>query len=435
MNKLKYIRFFIYSCGIIFFLFLLFVNFAPFGKFIINCKPNYCSQAVITKVSLEGALETLDKGHLWNNTGNSVYFDTKVPNKFHSADIVVQTPVIDEARDISIGIMQENNSYYYQSVNFKPNLLDNLNNEWKKIENNEYILYQRDGHENFDRIEDFFNNLPPQDRVAELNARLNRRYNVIENYTPSNQWYTFKENLYGSHEIITYIKNEPLILNLKFHSSAEADKYKEIKASVNYWYDTLEQVAKESAAVSDGEINIELPQLQEGVYKINIDAPEDVIFSEISTKQKLFIFNGYLKLAERDHPTTIYTNGSFLEADKGRTLLSGLVGITPYEVPLDKEFFHTEGWFGFQTDQFFELPFNKVGNPMNFATLNNLQDIDYALFKKPMPSIQEKGGSLKLTTSFSADKSYVNNDKIMRMIISSDKPGLKLKGFKIILNK
>jgi hypothetical protein len=433
MNSLKYTRFFIYACGIIFFVWLLFVNFAPFGKLIINCKPNYCSQAVLSKISIEGILKNINNSHAWDNTGNSAYFDIKVPRKFTDADILIQTPQIDEARDISVGIMQENNSYYYQSVYYNKELLDILDNNWIKKENSEYIFYQRN--DNYFQIEEFINNLPSSDKVAELNANLKRKYNVINNYTSSDKWYIHKENLYGSHEIITYIKDEPLTLNLKFNNSGAGEKSGKVTVSINYWYDTLEQIAKESADVEDEQINIELPQLQEGVYKINIDAPEDVIFTEISTKQKLFVFNGYLKLAPRDHATTIYTNGGFLEGSDGKNLSLGLVGITSYKVSAGSNFFHTAGWFSFQPDNFFELPFNKVSNPINFATINTLQNIDFVLLKKPLPIIEETKEFLELSSSFPREKSYVNGDKIMRVIISSDKPDLYLNGFKIILNK
>jgi len=173
--------------------------------------------------------------------------------------------------------------------------------DWSRIEAEGVVLLQRGAM--YDSIEQFVTNAP-RDQIATYHYDLDRPY-TLAYYWPTFWQRTIDVSLRGSHQFKTYIKNETLNFDIAYQDMNREDGSDSVSVIVTDW--TGAEVVRETM-VDDNNIygnsnasglhhvEIEVPDLAEGVYKVELRAGSDVFFRTITTTQQKMVFlnNVYL---------------------------------------------------------------------------------------------------------------------------------------------
>lgn len=329
----------------------------------------------------------------------------------------------------------------------------------------------------YSSIDEFANNLPPLDEMRAHNYDLSDRIK-LRDYKPSDKRLEINNTLRGPHEIITYVENEPLDFKFTFqdinrHKGADnfsiivsrgGKKVLEKKVSDD-------GISKASGAVKDPkEVEIYLEKPAFGVYAISIQAKDDDIFiKNISTRQSLVMFSNHLYFADDDEykvlegvtskASNVLFSGQTLSArtshksalqtitiDKKPLILKEAnkeyefkrnktqIGILPVAIPKSDVYLLSDGFFVFDSRQFF--------NPDLGAVLNLGADvpenINYVIAQYPKLTDLDNGW-LKAEAEFSG-KELFRDDKgqynfILQIPNLDNKKFLKLRRMKVEFEK
>ncbi|PIS05543.1 MAG: hypothetical protein COT81_00830 [Candidatus Buchananbacteria bacterium CG10_big_fil_rev_8_21_14_0_10_42_9] len=262
-----------------------------------------------------------------------VYFDVRLPRHFNSASVKIRYQNIDQSI-IELGALASRLAWsfdlravYNEAVNqlFHDKLV------WDPIYQDDVVLFRKD--QRFKTVDEFLDQLPPHDRIASY------RYDLpgdlfLSRYQPRNFGVEINKSLRGEHRFFTYVKNEPLELKLLIQDVNRnfGDDYLDIAVykEDQQIYSTFIQDdgnVKDDAKFSEPqEVDISLPGLAEGVYRVElITRSDDIFIRRLATPQDLLVFIGGVYLAdnvgyadeysdERSKPTLLYTNGSRFKA-------------------------------------------------------------------------------------------------------------------------
>lgn len=264
-----------------------------------------------------------------------VYFDLKMPRTFDQAVIRIKY----KNSDIPIwnlGVQQSPIEGQYLLKPVENKILDQLIADkihWSTLEYNETIVIQRNyAGKNYETVKDFLNNLP-QSNLAVYHYDLNQDY-LISGYKKASNKTIINQSIRGSHQIYTYIKDEPLdfiftVQDINRHS--DSDNLKILvsqKDKIIYQTELSDDGYTEETgpATDKREVKIFLPSLAEGVYKIDLQTTDDLFIRRIETSQKFVVFKNKVYLAESDEysgsfkgmetvPAAVYSNGKKIIAE------------------------------------------------------------------------------------------------------------------------
>lgn len=170
---------------------------------------------------------------------------------------------------------------------------------------------------------DFFKNMPNRAAIATYRITLPGVYRE-PSYVPLGRAQTFHVSLRGSHEYLTYIKNEPFSLTLTYHdinrTFGEDNGFVRV---VNEAGETMREVA----IVDDGNssqdqryalqtLTIEGRDWSEGVYRVILSGTSDVMWRTIVTTQRYVTFKNRLFIGDdvgylpEDRITDFLTNSA-----------------------------------------------------------------------------------------------------------------------------
>lgn len=208
---------------------------------------------------------------------------------------------------------------YKYSQDKNPDELLKRGNQEKKP----WVEYQ------FENIDDFLKNasqVAARQKIATFDFDL-LPYLKIEDYNP---WHgqgrnstlpikgVFDKTLRGKHQILTYIKNEPLDFTFYFQDLNR-------KKGPDHFHIFLKQgnkvlaryisrddgnTSKNYKKSQEKKLEVKKENLPEGLYQLVLDINSDLIINKIETKQKLFAFENSLQLFDSDQNLEFYTNAT-----------------------------------------------------------------------------------------------------------------------------
>lgn len=300
----------------------------------------------------------------------------------------------------------------------------------------------------YSSIDEFVNDLPPLDQVRAHNYDLSDHIR-LRDYKPSDKRLEISNTLRGPHEIIAYIENEPLDFKFSFQDINRHKGTDNFSITVSRGgKKVLEKkvsddgISKASGVVKDPkEVEIYLEKPAFGVYAISVQAKDDDIFiKNISTRQSLVMFSNHLYFADDDEykilegvnskASSVLFSGQTLSArtshksalqtitiDKKPLIVKEVnkeyefkrnkaqIGILSVAIPKSDAYLSTDGFFIFDSRQFF--------NPDLGAILNLGADvpenINYVITQ--YPKLTDLGdGWLKAEAEFS-EKELYRDDK------------------------
>lgn len=231
-----------------------------------------------------------------------VYFDVRLPQKFTTArvELVYQNknqPLV----QIGLRTIGET-EWNYQFKPLENQLIDNLN--WPAISNGEISLWQRN--KRFQTIDQFYDKFNELEKVGAYYYDIERKF-MMPDYQPVQTRQIINKTVRGAYSLYTYIKNEPLDFTFKIQDINRSDgpdpfvfkvyNDKNVKIIEKEIADDG-QVSKWDPASLPREINIKIENLPEGVYRLQLDAEDEIFTRSISTYQQYLTFIDHLYLVD-----------------------------------------------------------------------------------------------------------------------------------------
>jgi hypothetical protein len=318
---------------------------------------------------------------------------------------------------------------------------------WSRIDEDGYVLLQR--HPIYTSVTEFKNNPPDRTKVATYRTELQTPYRITD-YRPSSSIKTFDVSLRGHHEAKTYIKDETLLLTVDY-MDMNRDEGDDV-VSIIVFNEAGQPVAEarknddgntSNDAVPSGlqRLTLEVPGLQEGVYKLVFNATRDIFFRKMFTPQQKFVFLNMVYLGdevayrEPGEGARFWTNGEYIRfqtrhAEGIQTVSIGektvdiiephewyssinTQGVVEVNVPAGDVEMHLGGKIAFNQSQYF----NPDTVALSAYTPLEELDVDYVLANYTSPRIE--GDWLVGLVSFSSDELFEEEDGTWKISFST----------------
>ncbi len=176
---------------------------------------------------------------------------------------------------------------------------------WSVIEQDGVRLFQRD--QDYESIRAFLEDPPPYEEIATYHYEMNVPY-LVEGYQPLNGTRRIYSSLRGYHKVVTYVKEEDILLNLAvmdMNRTTGADTFTiRIWNAANElaWEESFEDDGNESEnqLSTEQDINLQVDSVgwPEGVYHIELIGTSDMFIREIETSLRYFTFVNQLYIAD-----------------------------------------------------------------------------------------------------------------------------------------
>lgn len=295
-------------------------------------------------------------------------------------------------------------------------------------------------------VEAFLAGPPDPSRIVQYNYELSSRFR-LPGYSAQEGGASIAKAIRGKHELLTYIRDETLdftftVRDINRHDGADPFR---VRVRGPSGVVTEKELPDDGIDTASGEVeperrlNVRVPNLPEGVYRLNLETNDDVFVSRIDSAQHLLVFRKSLYLADhaeyrsvlgdRDFGTsTIVMDGTKLDAytshaagrqilrvgqrfldlaDVGRSVgLSNLTGLTQITVPQNDVKLDSDGYFAFSEAQYFDPHFSNI---TELTEVSNLDGFDYLIADYPQPV--QQGAWLQAVTTLKATDLYFNPRK------------------------
>jgi len=309
------------------FVWLSFLSSSPNGERTVTWSPNEISNFVLSPLPADRVSEVKnsDRGAYVTIQNEPVYFGVFPPSDdFTSADVQVEFDP-HNAFAVELGGMTNVAAYAFDFRPLSNSILENL--DWNILPNTSsdstLLVFAKDDVKA--AVQDFALHQPPRTSVVTYKATLPGTYRE-PSYVPLGSEQAFLISLRGSHEYVTYIKNE------SFHLAA---KYQDINRTVGKdegyirVYNEDGTVMLEKAFVDDGNATedqtysshslvLEGNGWPEGVYRVELSGTSDIMWRQFTTSQKYMAFKNRLYIGDdvgylaSDRKTSFVTDSKFI---------------------------------------------------------------------------------------------------------------------------
>lgn len=199
---------------------------------------------------------------------------------------------------IEFGGLATSNPDRYELHPLQNRLIDGLS--WPSITNGTHTLYQRKP--KWNSIEAFFSRTTDQKETLAVYKAEDPVPFRLSAYQPRTFEQTLAVSLRGSHQMKTYVRDEPLTFRFAYMDMNRDEGADGVVITV---FNEAGKPVSDVRAQDDGntkgnatpssmrELRLDVPDLQEGVYKIVLNTTRDVFVRKIhTTQQKLIFLNG-----------------------------------------------------------------------------------------------------------------------------------------------
>jgi len=196
--------------------------------------------------------------------------------------------------------------------------LENLfidQSKWLRFDQNGLVLLQRE--KKYESINNFITNLPPRHEIATYRYSLETPFRIL-GYQHSSIRQSIDVSLRGFHEFKTYIKDEPLFFDFTYMDMNRDEGPDHVQILVyneegklvgDVWVEDDGNISNNAQGSEQKITSIYLPDLSEGVYKIEMRTNRDVFFRKIETTLQKIVFLNNIELGDDvgflDHPRPV----------------------------------------------------------------------------------------------------------------------------------
>ena len=464
---LKILRILIVAAPFVLFIWLVNQYFVPKGELYLI--QNFHKKSFISDLEPENRLSKIKReGKTYFRTirKEPVYFKAKVPRRFHEAEITVEYQNPNHPL-FELGVLQERKKWTFVKQTIENQLLDHL--DWFRLEKNSLKLWQKE--KKYNTLDEFLKNIPDQEKIAQFNYNLEKDV-ILPDYQAENRLLEINKTLRGSFTMYTYIKNERLDFSFwkqDLNWSPGPDKMDIFISKGNkiIYTDYIEDDGLGVGAIGPiQKKHIQIPNLPEGIYKIQINTTDDVLTRNIQTKQHLLSFSGtnlYIASNENygvpNQTVNLYSNTTSFNVSTSHQTSCQTFKINNQDVSIDEvykkynfsdELFtdkinhlffpisdvliksNNKSVFSFTKSSFFN-PFPE--NIVNLTPETNLDEIDYIIADYTFPQLLKNNWKRK-TVKLEVEKSVLE-DRNYRFMFSAPglENGIKIRKIEILFKK
>jgi len=406
--------------------------------------------------------------------GDPVYFNIRAPQNFQRADVTIVYksfgyPIVE------IGALADTKRTVYDLQPLENEAINRLIHDkfhWSLIKSENTFFFQQE--KKYESIEEFLNNLPDNTEIAVYKYIIDHDL-ILPNYSAKKGGVEINKTLRGDHRMYTYIKDEDLKITFtaqdlnrnpgEDHLTIEVYQKEEKLYSRFYKIDNNNSDDKKYSDTK--EYTIEIPELSEGVYRIEVSSPtDDIILRRIQTDQDYLSFIQTVYLGdnvgfsddfdeERNAPTKLYTDGHVVVAEtthnEGKQVLEiadekFLVDETHKRYYFESDFglknilvekndlrLITKGYFSFTKESFLNPEFVDLSDGSAFDE----EKIKYVI--ATYYDSQIKDGWQKKVVPFDVSKLYSEDGKLHMVFsipeITEKQPGIELKSISVDMRR
>lgn len=305
MNKIIQVyRITLISLSIVLFIVILWQYFAISGTW--EVRYNFSSEPnLITELNPLGRVterqENLKTGDTFQiMSGEPVYFNVSAPRSFDNAKVSL-TYTNPSQKIIELGL-RKSADWIFDLKPLENKFIDDSN--WYRLTQDNLIFLQKQ--KDYSSVDDFLANLPKDKKIAFYNYV--PRYNYsMDNYLASDQTLEIKQSLRGRQEFYTYLAKDE---NMDFSFSWDDSNKDTADTLMIKVYKSDTQIYDDGSNQPENK-NIFLTDLGGGLYKIILEASDDVVFSQIKTRQQYLVLKNKIYLAGSGS-ADVYTNSDTL---------------------------------------------------------------------------------------------------------------------------
>ena len=394
-----------------------------------------------------------------------VYFTVRSPIKFDQAEVEIEFQN-GKQKIIGLGIATEEEGWNFESHTLYNETLNNI--DWYGMSDGINTLYQKN--KKFEDIDSFLEVSNKTEGLGAYDFDLGESFK-IPNYQAHSEKMIVDNCLRGQHQFYTYIKDEALDFTFKIQDINRTDGEDPLVISIYNPRDKKiyskiisddDLISKTDPASDPRYISIYMPNLEEGVYRVELSTNDDIFIREITTPQQKLVFIDRLYLCDSKEyddgfvdlnlaATQVYTNGrllSFYTAhDAGlQTITLDNTGVNIYQkhkwieaysnpklsrmyIPKNDIKISARGIFALDKEHYF--------NPeiINLKDYSDIEEVNYIIAKYQEP-IESNNTWLKNKIVFNLDKAKIEDGNLKFMISSPDldkNSNLKINSLKIKL--
>ena len=441
-------------------------QFSPLGKLVI--KKNFNKESpfisdLYPRIRVSN-IEKDGKEHYQTIKDDAVYFDLELPRWYSQATLDIKFQSYNPIFEIRG--RKDKDQWTFVEKSLESTIINQAikSKDWHETIDKKLLLLAKNTQ--YSNIQNFLDNPPDTDKVATYFYDDLSRNIKLADYQKSDKTLEIKQALRGSHTIYTYIKDEELDFNFSLQDINRG--IGEDKVNINVYQQKTGEIIYASSTADDGTVeatgqtskiqqtSINIPDLEEGIYKVEIIASNDLLIRDIKTKQnklifgqRIFIANSleYIKgVGNQSSNTDFYSNGKKLVIstshpnsfqtlsinnnpviDINQTNDKYVLGkkeltfddLSLINSPKSDLFIESDGYFSFSLDSFF-FPVPTNINKLDSDT--KLDDLDYIIADSyTLPTKNEDGWSTN-TVEFDLSDLYINDDNKVQFMLSS--PGL-----------
>lgn len=305
------------------FIWLSLLSSSPSGARTVSWTPGSLSTFVQSPLPAERVSEThdSDRGQYVTIENEPVYFSVFPPSDdFTSAEVSLEFDP-QSAFAVELGGMTNLAAYAFDFRPLSNFTLENLS--WNILPNTDadstLMVFAKDDVKA--AVRDFASHQPSRSAVVTYRATLPGTYRE-SSYAPLGHEQTFSISLRGSHEYVTYIKNEAFHLALRYQ-----DINRTFGADEGYIrvFDESGTIKLEKSIVDDGNITedqtysshdivLDGKGWPEGVYRVELSGTSDVMWRQFTTSQRYMSFKNRMYVGDdvgylsADRKTSFVTN-------------------------------------------------------------------------------------------------------------------------------
>lgn len=376
--------------------------------------------------------------------GDPAYINLRTSRPFKEAELVISYKHSD-SKNINIieaGVLADKSKWRYQLHPVNNIFINKLSSEWFKIQKGNTILLQKS--KKFSTISDFIANPPQSSKIAVYNYDLESKYTPKQS-SANKTTKTLNYKIRGPYEFYTYAHNEEA-LNFDFEFTS-LNQFEEKNPTEVFLYYKGKIISSYSIIESDNNdnkkkpshITIDLKDMPEGVYKIEVKTSNNTLTNAITHTQshlsfinKLWIHKSpqenFQIFSDSDNVSfitrnpesiqSVFLNNSKLDINETYKQFNQKTKSNPARILLQKDDIEIagNGVFAFNKDQLINPTFEKVD--VNFDLSNS--KIEYIIANYKIPS--QKAGWTESKINIDISRAYRENNTYSFMISI---PGLK----------
>ncbi len=351
--------------------------------------------------------------------GDPGYFSLRTPRPFNQAKVTVKFQASPDLPIVEAGVSTDGRTWQYDLQPLYNAKLEELMKSWNVISDGGTILLQRT--KQFDSIADFLTNPPPDDQIALSDYNLKTDY-LLPGYQPQRATSTMCRPLVGAYQFYTYVKNENLFDDFIFQDLNKISGANPIDVYVYYRDKLIDSEFLADDGVIDGNseqkpwrhLRLNLANLPEGVYKVDVRVNGDIVTRSITTGQSKMAFINNLPLADTPEVScglNFFTDGQTLSVQTSHPADLGKINIIKsgtsssseeldvnqaYQIfsandlpPSGSRIILTDGGLSLSTDGLFSLSAEQMVDPRLKVVDANFdadrEGVDYILAKYTPP--------------------------------------------------